>query len=130
MSNPSPKTDHLTQTQWKPGQSGNPAGKPKGTKHLSTLIREMLDDDNFVQKLENGKLIMGAPGKAIVRVLVVKSLNGDLKAFDLLAKYGYGTKLEIESDSLPMPIPILGGASVFPVRAVNQMSTTSSQQVM
>jgi hypothetical protein len=29
--------------QWKPGQSGNPAGRPKGSKNESTLLREILD---------------------------------------------------------------------------------------
>ena len=35
---------------WKPGQSGNPSGKPKGTNHLSTWIREliMIDQKNKV----------------------------------------------------------------------------------
>jgi len=28
---------------WKPGQSGNPAGKKKGTKHRSTIAREVLN---------------------------------------------------------------------------------------
>lgn len=41
---------------WKPGQSGNPAGKPKGTKHLSTWMQEMLEDEEYAYKLTNGKL--------------------------------------------------------------------------
>lgn len=30
-------------TPWKPGQSGNPAGKPKGRKNRATLFRQWLD---------------------------------------------------------------------------------------
>ena len=30
---------------WLPGQSGNPSGKPKGIKNLSTWIREFLEDE-------------------------------------------------------------------------------------
>ena len=31
-------------TQFKPGQSGNPAGKPKGTRNATTLALETLFD--------------------------------------------------------------------------------------
>jgi hypothetical protein len=91
---------------WKPGTSGNPAGKPKGTKHLSTRIREMLEDDTFEQKLTNGQLIKGAPAEAIIRTLITKAVAGDMRAFNLLAKYGYGTKLDVTSDYEPLPSPI------------------------
>ena len=29
--------------RWKPGQSGNPSGRPKGAKSTSTLVKEILD---------------------------------------------------------------------------------------
>lgn len=84
---------------WKPGQSGNPAGKPKGSRHLSTWIQEMMEDEKFTYKLATGRSAKGAPVKAIVKSLILKALEGDAKAFDLLAKYGYGSKLDINSDS-------------------------------
>jgi hypothetical protein len=114
MANPTPKTDHLQDTQWQPGQSGNPAGKPKGTKHLATYIREMLTDENFEQKLKDGTVIKGAPVEAIVRALIIKASKGNLRAFDLLSKYGYGTKVDVTSDDKPLPVPIYGGLSVRP----------------
>lgn len=30
---------------YKPGQSGNPLGKPKGSKNMKTILREMLETD-------------------------------------------------------------------------------------
>lgn len=33
---------HATRTSYKKGQSGNPAGKPKGTRSMTTLFKEML----------------------------------------------------------------------------------------
>lgn len=33
------------ETQFKPGQSGNPKGVPKGTKWMKTRLREMLEAD-------------------------------------------------------------------------------------
>src|ERR1700722_1570347 len=80
---------------WKPGQSGNPAGKPKGTRHLSAWIQEMMEDEQFTRKLANGRSKKEMPVKAIVGTLIAKALDGDMRAIDLLAKYGYGTKLDL-----------------------------------
>lgn len=96
---------------WKPGQSGNPNGKPKGTKHLSTRIQNILQDENFSQKLSDGTVLKGAPVEVILRVLVVRAAEGDLRAFDLLGKYGYGNKLDVTSDGQQLPTPIYGGLS-------------------
>ena len=87
---------------WKPGQSGNPAGKPKGTKHFSTWIQEMMEDDQFTRKLANGRTKKEMPVKAIVSTLITKALDGDMRAIDLLAKYGYGTKIDLTSKDQPL----------------------------
>ena len=41
---------------WKPGESGNPAGRPKGSKNPSTKLREMIDAKAIVKKLESAAL--------------------------------------------------------------------------
>jgi len=109
MSNPSPVTEHLNATKWKSGQSGNPKGKPKGTKHLSTWIREMMEDENFEYKLASGTLINEAPVKAIVKTMIIKAIDGDIRAFDIIGKYGYGTRPEVMAGINTQVIPILGG---------------------
>jgi hypothetical protein len=38
--------------QFKPGQSGNPKGLPKGTKSLKTFAREMLQNMTDKEKIE------------------------------------------------------------------------------
>jgi hypothetical protein len=82
-------------TQFKPGQSGNPEGKPKGTKHISTHIKEMLEDPNFELKLKDGSIIKGRPMQAIIKTAIAKAVSGDMRAFDMLGKYGYGTKVDV-----------------------------------
>ena len=44
--------DHLKPWQFKPGISGNPAGKKPGTKSLKTYAQEMLRDMTDEEKLE------------------------------------------------------------------------------
>lgn len=87
--------------QFKPGQSGNPAGKPKGAKNIATHIKELLNDETFEALLpdprEGWKTYKGAPVKAIVKAIAIKAMNGDVKAFDALAKHGYGEKLDVTS---------------------------------
>lgn len=87
-------------TQFKPGQSGNPAGKPKGAIHLSTHIQNMLNDEEFSMWLSDPREgfveYKGAPMKAIIKTALIKAAAGDKDAREWLAKYGYGQKLEVE----------------------------------
>ena len=86
---------------WIPGQSGNKAGKPKGTKHLSTWIQEMLNDESFTTLLRDNRLgykeYTGAPIQAIVMVGIMNALQGDYKWAEWLAKRGYGNEMDITS---------------------------------
>lgn len=85
-------------TQFKPGQSGNPAGKPKGTKHISTWIQEMLTDPDFELKLKTGEILKGAPLEAIIKTAVAKGISGNVQWAEWLAKHGYGEKIKLEID--------------------------------
>lgn len=90
-------------TQFKPGESGNPAGLPKGTKHINTWIQELMEDEKFEARLLDLKEgfvdYKGAPIKAIVKATANDALaHNDPKvraaARDWLAKYGWPTKNE------------------------------------
>lgn len=99
-------------TQFKPGQSGNPEGRPKGSKNMSTYIRELLEDEEFETWLpdprEGFKHFKGAPMKAIINAQIIKATMGDTKAFDTLGKYGYGTKVEVTGeDGAPLITPVV-----------------------
>lgn len=87
-------------TQFKPGNPGG--GKPKGSKHLSTWIREMMADEDFTTYLQHPtkgfEEFKGAPVKAIVQTAIQKAAQGDKDARDWLAKYGYGTRLDVTSN--------------------------------
>lgn len=82
------------------GETANPNGVPKGTKHLSTWIQKLLNDPDFsfdVIDAQGNKIeYRGAPIKAIVQVAIQKALSGDDKAMEWLAKHGYGQKITLE----------------------------------
>lgn len=87
-------------TQFKPGESGNPDGKPKGAKHLKTLIQEignnidwnkttLKDKDGMRSKYGNNAW------EAITYVALTKAMAGDPKAMDWLSKNGYGQNIDV-----------------------------------
>ena len=82
----------------------------KGSKHISQHIQEMLNDPDFELKLKDGKILKGRPMDAILQTAIAKAVSGDMRAFDMLGKYGYGTKLDITSEGEKIQ-PILGGLS-------------------
>jgi hypothetical protein len=69
-------------TQFRPGQSGNPAGRPQGAKNFATAIEEELQARVIVT--ENGKRKRISKRQVIAKHLVNKAASGDLKAIPLL----------------------------------------------
>jgi hypothetical protein len=79
------------EAQFKKGNPGGP-GVPKGTRHLSTVIQELMDDDNFELKLKDGSVLKGRPSKHLTRVMYALAVSGNTKAAEWIAKHGYGIK--------------------------------------
>lgn len=89
--------------QFKPGNPGG--GKPPGTRSLSATIQELLEDDNFEVELKNGTKLKGRPSKKMSEVMYKLALSGNVKAYDVLAKYGYGSKVDITSGGEKLELP-------------------------
>lgn len=87
---------------FEPGTSGNPAGKPKGARHLSSVIQELMDDDDFELKLKNGQILKGRPSRKLTEVMYGMAVSGNVKAAEWLAKHGYGTKQIVEFEGNPI----------------------------
>ena len=69
-------------TRFKPGKSGNPKGRPKGSKNLSTDIRNILR--RKVTFGVNGKQETMTSQQALIMRLWEKALKGDVKAITQL----------------------------------------------
>lgn len=100
------KEDNLQKfTSENAAEMGRKGGQAKkGTKHISTWIQEMLNDEEFTLDnfLFNGKQFKGAPIKAIVTVGIMQALQGDEKWANWLAKHGYGNQLNLNVNKDPI----------------------------
>lgn len=69
-------------TRFKPGQSGNPKGRPKGTRNLKTDLQSELG--GTITVTENGQRRRISRQEAILRRHSLKAMEGDHKAALLL----------------------------------------------
>ena len=46
-------------TQFRPGQSGNPSGRPKGRRSIAAVLQELLEADNEAEKLACARSLLG-----------------------------------------------------------------------
>jgi replication-associated recombination protein RarA len=69
-------------TQFKPGTSGNPKGRPKETKNLKTDLVEELAEKILVHEGDGSKKI--SKQRAVVKSLVTRTLKGDARAANTL----------------------------------------------
>ena len=70
--------------RFKPGQSGNPRGRPSGSKNLKTMLAETLREKVVVT--DNGKRKSISKGAALLTQLVNKAAQGDMRAIGLLVR--------------------------------------------
>jgi hypothetical protein len=68
--------------RFKPGQSGNPNGRPKGSKTFSTYFDQELGE--FVNLNENGKPPRMPKRQVLAKQLVNKALGADAKVAGVL----------------------------------------------
>lgn len=79
--------------KFKPGESGNPAGRPKGSRNRQTIVREMLDAAIHA-RFNDIPIIKPVDGETnfenMVAAQIAKALRGDTTAFKELADSGFG----------------------------------------
>ncbi len=69
-------------TRFQPGQSGNPRGRPKGTKNLKTDLMEELGEKILVREGDRARQV--SKQRALVKALLTRALKGDVRAASLL----------------------------------------------
>jgi hypothetical protein len=71
-------------TRFKPGQSGNPKGRPKGSKNFSTILQQQLTKKITITV--DGKPRRMTVQEVIARRLATDSMKGATKAMELLIR--------------------------------------------
>jgi hypothetical protein len=69
-------------TRFQPGQSGNPRGRPKGTKNLKADLMEELGEKIIVREGDQARKV--SKQRAVVKSVVARTLKGDVRAAALL----------------------------------------------
>lgn len=89
-------------TQFKKGQSGNPNGRPKESKNMTTILTKELNCKIFIK--ENGVQTEVTKLEAMVKHMVNKAVNGDhrsqIKMLSMLQQIDSESNLEDLSDGL------------------------------
>jgi Family of unknown function (DUF5681) len=67
-----------TETRFRPGRSGNPKGRPKGTRNIASMAREALERKISVTAGAHRRIM--TVREAAYRRLAEKAISGDIKA--------------------------------------------------
>jgi hypothetical protein len=91
-------------SRWKPGQSGNPSGKKKGTKNGATILQEIMQ--RMISISDNGKVRKITVQEGLYVAHLTRGLKGDLKAAAfLLREYAANQGAEATREANKVVIP-------------------------
>mgnify|MGYP003642538876 FL=1 len=90
---------------WSPGESGNPKGRPKGSKNRSTIAKRWLDSNQKFKNPITGEEESLSQEDIISLALIKKARNGDVNAYKALMDSGYGAPIQqIDQTIFEQPI--------------------------
>lgn len=88
-------------TRFKPGQSGNPSGRPKKVNSLKVeLINELAE---FTNVTEDGRKLEVTKSRAIAKAIVRAATSGNMRAIAALVTLFARDQLDLEQSEAPSP---------------------------
>lgn len=84
-----------SKSQFREGQSGNPRGRPRGTKNKATILKEIASEEHFVT-VRSGKQKIATIDLLFMRLREL-ALQGDEKALEAFT--AWNTRLEDEAEA-------------------------------
>src|SRR4051812_22268082 len=86
-------------TQFKPGQSGNPGGRRKGSRNLKTVLETVMS--STIEISENGRKRQVSIAEALLKRQVQEGLRGQLRAIEnLLDRYEKYVETEADAEEM------------------------------
>src|SRR5689334_18923380 len=90
-------------SRFKPGQSGNPSGRVKGSKNLKSLFHQILNEQIPLVDGSQSKKVTKA--EVLMRRLIIGALKGDSRSIMTLMRIAEQTgEFETESSNEPLII--------------------------
>jgi len=91
--------------RWEKGESGNPTGRPKGSKNRSTIARQWLETTQKAKNPITGVEEILTQEDLGTLAMVKKMREGDVSAYKELMNSAYGAPLQqIEQTILEQPL--------------------------
>ena len=98
------KEDNL-KPAWSKGESGNPNGRPKGSKNRSTIARRWLEVNQNLKNPITGENETMSQEDLMTLALIKKAREGDVNAYKALMDSGYGAPVQqIEQTNIEIPL--------------------------
>jgi hypothetical protein len=91
--------------RWQKGESGNPSGRPKGSKNRSTIARKWLEVNQSLKNPLTGESETMSQEDLMTLALIKKAREGDVAAYKALMDSGYGAPVQqIEQTNVEIPL--------------------------
>jgi len=91
---------------FKKGQSGNPAGRPKGSKNRSTIAKKWLETPEKFKNPITGELEELTQEDIGTLALIKKMRQGDVRAYDSLMDSAHGKAIQTNDINLDRDLPL------------------------
>jgi len=90
--------------RWEKGESGNPNGRPKGSKNRSTIAKYWLEVNQNLKNPLTGEKETMSQEDLMTLALIKKAREGDVSAYKALMDSGYGAPVQqIEQTNIELP---------------------------
>jgi hypothetical protein len=86
--------DDIKKHEFNKGESGNPNGRPKGSKNRSTIARQWLEVNQNLKNPLTGANETMSQEDLITLALIKKARDGDVNAYKALMDSGYGAPVQ------------------------------------
>jgi hypothetical protein len=83
------------QPRWDKGESGNPNGRPKGSKNRSTIARYWLEVNQKLKNPLTEKIEPMSQEDLMTLALIKKAREGDVSAYRSLMDSAYGAPVQV-----------------------------------
>jgi hypothetical protein len=89
-----PNKENITKHEFNKGESGNPNGRPKGSKNRSTIARQWLEVNQNLKNPLTGENETMSQEDLMTLALIKKARDGDVNAYKALMDSGYGAPIQ------------------------------------